>query len=337
MAERRFKLRTGTDTLTDREKFTKMKDKLGSLIEKHQQNAGSFSKYLLESKLLGSCELEGSEVKELLEMSENSARLNCDEQSEKVHKQNLLEIEALTGLHVHSCEDSIEKVIEASNKCRKKWTLAIQPDKKTFPDVVVTQEFITLESPDDEIPEILKLKVNIEGIDIDDELDEVLRHCEHNLEPQLVTRLVREYLPLNKDRQDILSNTSEHCSLRSGNIIEFTNSLGSVLANVCLSIKFDSRSLSWSTAWMCKLTDAGTTACNSMNIPSELSKTGTVSTWDWDKAVDTLAKVARLDMDTPERSGKGVTVCDFSNLDTSTPIRLSQGEELKRIPKRKLN
>jgi len=335
MAGRRFKLRA--DALTEREKFTKMKDKLESMIEKHQQTAGTFSKYLLESKLLGSSELEGSEVKELMEMSRHVARLNCDEQSEKLLKLNLLEIEALTGLHVQSCDDSIQKVIEASNKCRKKWRLEIQPDKYTFPDVFVTQEFITLESPDDEIPEILKLKVNMEGIDIDNELDEVLRYCEHNLEPQLVTRLVREYLPLYQDRKDILSNTSEHCSLRSGNIIEFTNSLGSVLANVCLIIKFDARSLSWNTDWMCKLTDAGTTACNSLNLPSELSKTGTVSTWDWDRAVDTLTKVARFDTDTPERSGKGETVCDFSNVDTSTPTRQSQGEELKRIPKRKLN
>ena len=58
---------------------------------------------------------------------------------------------------------------------------------------------------------------------------------------------------------------------------------------------------------MCKLTDSGTVACSSLHLPSELAKTGTVSTWDWTKAVDTLAKVARLDVDTPARKGSVIS------------------------------
>ena len=85
---------------------------------------------------------------------------------------------------------------------------------------------------------------------------------------------------------------------------------------------------------MCKLTDTGTTACTSLHLPSELTKTGTVVGWDWARAVETLSKVARLDAETPAKGGVGA-VFDASNLETDTPLK---GQELsKRGPKRKLN
>jgi len=336
MSGRRFKLRSDLDTLTEAEKFAKMKSKLGSFIAKHEENAASFSKYLLESKLLGSAELDATEVKELLEMSKKS-RLDCEDDIDKLSCQNLQEIESLTELHVVACEENIEKVMEDSSNCRKTWMLKMQPDSNLFPDVVITQELTTIEyATSGELPQIIKLKVGIGGLD-NDELDELVRFCENNLEPQLLTRLVQEYLPLNQSRQEIFSNsgTSKYYSYRSGNTMEFINSAGSVLAHICFTIRFDARALCWNRQWMCKLTDAGTEACNSLNMPSELVRTGTVSTWDWFKIVETMAKVARLDADSPIKSGVGA--CDFSNLDMSTPTGVSKVEKLKKIPKRKLN
>jgi len=335
MSGRKFKLRSGSDSLTEREKFSKMKNKLGSFIEKHEENAACFSKFLLESKLLGSEELDVTEVKDLMDMSKK-ARLDCEEESEKLSSQNLREIEALTELHVVACEENIKKVMEGSSNYEKTWLLKMQPDKNSFPEIIVTQELATIEhATTAELPEITKLKIDIEGLD-SDEIDGLLRFCENNLEPQLVIRLVQEYLPLNLSRQEIFNNssTSKHCSPRSSNIMEFINSAGSVLANICFVINFDERGLCWSPKWMCKLTDAGTEACNTFNLPSELVRTGTVSTWDWNKVVETMAKVARLDTDSPTKSDAGA--CDFSNLDINTPML--KGEELKKkIPKRKLN
>ena len=239
MARRRFKLKT--DPLTEVEKFSKMKDKLENFIEKHEDTAVSFSKHLLESKLLDSEKVDVSEIKELMEIS-NNTRLDWEEESEKLAKSNLREIEALTELHVESCKATIEKVLDVSNKCVKNWTVQSQPDRNKFPEVILTQNFTTLTSPaSGEMPEITKLKVDIEGVDVDNELDDVLRYCETYLEPQLLTRLVQEYLPLNQARQDMFSNTNKHCSLRSGNMMEFTNSVGSVLANVCLIVQFNKR------------------------------------------------------------------------------------------------
>jgi len=337
MSGRKFKLRSGSDSLTEGEKFSKMKTKLTSFIDKHEENAACLSKFLLESKLLGGEELDVTEVKDLLEMSKN-ARLDCEDESEKLSSQNLREIEALTELHVVNCEENIKKVVEGSSNCEKTWLLKIQPDKNSFPEIVVTQELYTIEHANTaELPEITKLKIDIAGMD-SDELDGPLRFCENNLEPQLAMRLVQEYLPLNHSRQEIFNNSSnsKYCSPRSGNIMEFINSAGSVLANICFIINFDERALCWSPKWMCKLTDAGTEACNTLNLPSELVRTGTVPSWDWDKVVETMAKVARLDTDTPTKSIGGA--CDFSNLAIETPICVSKGEELKRkIPKRKLN
>jgi len=332
MALKRFK--RCSDPLTEVEKFTKMKDKLENFIDKHEENAASFSKYLLESKLLDNEKLDVSEMKDLLEMRKNF-RLDCDDKSEKLSSQNLREIEALTDIHVLTCEDKLDEVVEGSSNCVKTWTVEIHPDKNSFPDVVLTQQFSTLENPSSvELPEIIQLKVGISGIDSDD-LGEVVKYCESSLEPQMITRLVREYLPLNHRRQDIFRNinNSKYCTLRSGNMVEFINSAGCVLAHVCFIISFDKRCLGWESSWMCKLTDAGNSACNSLNLPSELIKSGTVSTWDWDKVVETLAKVARLDTDTPVKEMPGA--CDFSNLEINTP---TTGEELrKKFPKRKLN
>jgi len=331
MAFKRFKLRN--DAASEVEKFSKMKNKLETFIEKHEENAGSFSKYLLESKVLESDNLDPSEVRELMEVSKN-VRLDWEEQSEKLAKSNLREIEVLTEIHVENCQAKIEKVLDGSNECIKNWTVEIQPDKNNFPNVLVRQEFTSLENPaTGGMPEITRLEVDIEGMDVDTDLDEGLKYCENNLEPQLLTRLMQEYLPLNQERQDMYKTTSKYCNLRSGNMIEFTNSMGSVLANICFLIQFNKRSLSWVCSWMCKLTDSGTIACSSLHLPSELARTGTVTTWDWARAMDTLSKVARLDAETPAKTGAGV--CDFSSLDTDTPAR---GEETrKKMTKRKLN
>eukprot|EP00092_Neocalanus_flemingeri_P007883 GFUD01008509.1.p1 GENE.GFUD01008509.1~~GFUD01008509.1.p1 ORF type:complete len:346 (-),score=128.55 GFUD01008509.1:163-1200(-) len=330
---KRFKLKS--DPLTAEEKFTKMKTKLESYIETHEGNASSFSKYLLESKLLGSESLDSSEVKELMEISKN-VNLDWEENSEKSAAKNLREIESLTEIHVNSCQAQIVKVLDGSNKCVKKQKVEILPDKNDFPGVVLTQELETNENPaTGEMPEITKLTVDIEGVEVDTDLEEAIKHCEDNLEPQLLTRLIQEYLPLNQDRQDVYTKTTsntKHCILRSSNMIEFTNSTGSVLANVSLLIEFNKRSLSWTRSWMCKLTDNGSTACTSLHLPSELTRTGTVAGWDWVKAVETLGKVARLDAETPVKDGAGAW--DASNVDTETPLH---GQELKkRVPKRKL-
>ena len=241
MNSRRFKLKS--DPLTEEEKFNKMKTKLESFIDTHEANASSFSKYLLESKVLESETLDTSEVKDLMEVSKN-INLDWEEQSEKLAKRNLREIESLTDLLVENCHAKIVKVVDGSNECIKSWKVDIVPDKSNFPEVVLTQEFDTYEKPTTgEMPEIIKLRVDIEGVNIDTDLDEAIRHCEESLEPQLLTRLIQEYLPLYQARQTMYTNTTStrYCNLRSGNMMEFTNSEGSVLANVCLIIQFNKR------------------------------------------------------------------------------------------------
>lgn len=324
--------------MTDEEKFSKMKAKLENFIDSHEGNAASFSKYLLESKLLEGDNLDSSELKDLMNIGKN-VKLDMDEKSELLAKRNLIEIEALSGVHVKSCDAKIVKIVDGSNQCNKEWKVKILPDKANFPEVVLHQNFTSFETPaTGEMPEITKLAVDIEGVEVDSDLEEAIRYCEDNLEPQMLTRLIQEYMPLSQDRQGIYSTSTSnrHCNLsNSGNRMEFTNSVGSILANVCLIIKLDKRSLTWTPSWMCKLTDFGFTACSSLHLPSELIKTGTVASWDWYKAVDTLGKVARLDADTPARGGVSARPWDVSNLETDTPLK---GEEVnKRVPKRKLN
>ena len=83
---------------------------------------------------------------------------------------------------------------------------------------------------------------------------------------------------------------------------------------------------------MCNLTDAGKQACTAMHIPSELEATGTVNTWSWGKAIETLSKMASLDGTTPRKLDK----TDFSSLNTDTPVVSGTGATI-RSSKRRLN
>jgi len=329
MSGKRFRLRS-PDPLTEQEKFSKLKTKLGGLVATHEKNALSFSKYLIESKVLASENLDPTELKDLMEVNQN-IKLDIAEQSEKSANRDLKEIESLTDLKVISCGSKIEKVVDGKDVCIKSWQTEILPDKINFPKVILIVQFKAKEEPSTgKMPDISKLIVDIEGIDVDSDLDEAIKYCEDNHETQLLTRLVKDYLPLYSNRQEIFNNSSKYCK-RTADSLEFTNSVGHVLANVCLLIKMNKRSLSWNCSWMCKLTDAGSVACQSVHVPSELSKSGTVAAWSWDKAVENLAKVARFDSETPVKGNN--ESWDISQLSDDTP----KGEEnSKRIPKRKL-
>ena len=110
-----------------------------------------------------------------------------------------------------------------------------------------------------------------------------------------------------------------HCThLRSDNgydVLEFINSRGNLLASIDLKVKLNLSLLMFVPEWRCQLTEEGTKACESFNIPSELAANGFIDSWNWKQAVDNLTKVARLDeQDTPSKE------FDASKVNTDTPI-----------------
>ena len=126
--------------------------------------------------------------------------LNSDTETERNCQRNLNEIKTLTNMEVRNVTTKLRKVTD-SDDCVKEWSLKILPDQANFPDVILDMKMITGQPvTSSELPNIKKLAVDIEGLDIDSDLEAALEYCETRLEPQLVTELVREYLPLHSAR-----------------------------------------------------------------------------------------------------------------------------------------
>lgn len=327
MSGRSFKLKP--KVLSEEEKLSRYKYKLETLVENQESSATALTKQVLQSHLLSEKDLAVEEMRDLLELGTNLVPVS-DQESERSAGRNLRNIEVVRQLELRVCQAELKGV---SDKARASKELMVRTVPHTdFPHLVLQMIMVTEEDTKTQgvMPTIKKLEANLEGIEADRNLREAISYCEKALEPQLLTKLVREYLPLDQQRKDILDNLdSEHTNLKSDNakVVEFSNSRGTHLASIILRIKLSQALLAFSPQWQCKLTEEGEAACARLNIPSELAATGSLESWDWSQAVDTLTKVARFDgEDTPSKE------FDASNVNTDTPICGAR----KTLTKRKL-
>jgi len=229
---------------------------------------------------------------------------------------NLRNIEQVRQLEMRVCQAELKAVSERGRASKE---LLVRTVPHTdFPHLVLQMIMVTEEDTKTQgaMPSIKRLEATLEGIEVDSNLREAVTYCEKAVEPQLLTELVRDYLPLYQLRKDILDSLdSEYSNLKSDNVVEFFNSRGTHLASIILKIKLSQALLAFSPKWKCKLTEEGEAACERLNIPSELATTGRLESWDWSQAVDTLTKVARFDgEDTPSKE------FNASNVNTDTPI-----------------
>ena len=323
---RSFKLKP--KVLTEEDKLTRYKYKLETLVEGQESSAAALTKQVLQSHLLSENDLAVEELKDLLEVGTN-LRPVSDQESERAAGRNLRNIELVRQLEMRVCQTELKEV---TDRARASKELLVRTVPHTdFPHLVLQMIMRTEEDTKTQgvMPTIKRLEATLEGIEVDRNLREAISYCEKALEPQLLTELVRGYLPLYHQRKDILDSLdSEYSNLKSHNVVEFFNSRGTHLASIILKIKLSHALLAFSPAWQCKLTEEGEAACTRLNIPSELATTGSLESWDWSQAVDTLSKVARFDGagDTPSKE------FDASNVNTDTPICGAR----KTLTKRKL-
>jgi len=315
--------------VTEKERFDEAQVKLKSVIEKQEAKADAISRLLITDKLLNDKTVDPQELRELVRMGRGLS-LNSDADAERDCQRNLNEMKTLTNMEVREVGTKLSKVTE-SDLCVKEWSVKIVPDQANFPDVILDMKMLSVQpvTSNEQLPRIKKIAAEIEGLDIDSDLEAGLEYCEARLEPQLLTRLVKEYLPLHSARLSLLDSVDRDiCSAKPNSVLEFSNSDGLILIFLSILIKFKRSSLSWEQTWTCKLTEEGKKACSRFNIPEELERTGKVDGWDWATAVETMEKVAKLDEDDPEEEDS----FDASNVDTDTPKMAT-----RRVPKRKLN
>jgi len=324
----RFKLKSA-NVVTEKERFDEAQVKLKSVIEKQEAKADAISRLLITDKLLNDKTVDPQELRELVRMGRGLS-LNNDADAERDCQRNLNEMKTLTNMEVREVGTKLSKVTE-SDLCVKEWSVKIVPDQANFPDVILDIKMLSVQpvTSNEQLPMIKKIAAEIEGLDIDSDLEAGLEYCEARLEPQLLTRLVKEYLPLHSARLSILDSVDRDiCSAKPNSVLEFSNSDGMILVFLSILIKFKRSSLSWDRSWTCELTEEGKKACSRFNIPEELEITGKVDDWDWATAVETMEKVAKLDGDDSEEEDS----FDASNVDTDTPKMAT-----RRVPKRKLN
>jgi len=327
MSGRSFKLKP--KVLSEEEKLSRYKYKLETLVESQESSAAALTKQVLQSRLLSEKDLAVEEMRDLLELGTN-LRAVSDQESEISAGRNLRNIEVVSQLEMRVCQAELKGV---SQKARTSKEMLVRTVPHTdFPHLVLQMVMLTEEDTKTQgaMPTIKRLEATLEGIEIDRNLREAISYCEKALEPQLLTELVREYLPLDQQRKDILDSLdSEYSNIKSdnANVVEFSNTRGTHLASIILKIKLSPALLAFSPQWQCKLTQEGEAACARLNIPSELATTGSLETWDWSQAVNNLTKVARFDgEDTPSKE------FNASKVNTDTPICGAR----KTLTKRKL-
>ena len=232
----------GKKELNEEEKFTIYEKKLKENIQTQEAHTDEMLKQVLEMKLLGDGEdpVDPADIEALLANS-SSLRPLCDEETEKSVKRDLKLMESILGKHVVGVTKRLAKVLP-NDVCCKTWRVEVCPCPEEFSEVLITMQLSTIMEKDSkqDLPRVRRLQLEVTGLEEDTELEAVLQYCARKLEPQLAVRLVAEYLPLDRVRAALLSSHTGHIS---GNVVEFARSGGSLLANLCLVIQPDWRSV----------------------------------------------------------------------------------------------
>lgn len=312
----------------------RLKNKLESFAATRKPVTKALESVLLQKKILENKneDLDTDDLKQLFKQASSltlSREFFSREQLNKV-KRNKSMTETLLGMRQTECSSNVTEV-EVDGTVYKNWHLMLQPVAEE-PDVLITQNILTRDLPGSEqLPSIHRLGLTIEGLDMDADFTAVKTLCEEDREPQLFTHLVIHYLPIIREREELIQTfIGQYCKRRSTNAVQFHNSFGEPLAGVVLSIKLHCGN-TWIFSWRAALSENGVDACKSFNIPIDLEVFGTVEGWSPQYAMETLSKVARLDAETPLKNMSSL----LSDRDTSNGCT-PRGEPEKKAKQRKL-
>jgi len=327
------RLVVGRRNPVDVEQCKVLKQKLETFATKKKSRIEALDKVLLEKKLFDNFDenTKQEDMKELLKQARH-LHLDCSQEAVDKASTNLRRTEGLVGAALGDCRATFTRVTEEGEVC-KEWVVKVQPVEEV-PELVITQEIHTRAAPgDDQLARIEGVKLEVEGIDMDEDFEEALRSCEEEREVQRFTHLVVSYLPLAEERERVVRRAASggHCT-RRGHTLEFSNSLSIPLFSVSLRIRMSLRQGSgWSLVWRAQLSEAGSQAASSMHLPRSLVRSGRVEEWGVEEALETLAKVARLDAQTPRKEVEGPG--GLARVDSTTP---RVGPEKLKAKQRKL-
>ena len=229
----------GRRSPTNLEKTKELKEKLERFAEKKKESVLALDKVLLEKKVLENWDSEEADVEDIQELIKqaNFLELDCSREGLTKARENLKKTETLLGVNLRKSNAKVREVLE-DGEVMKEWEIELQPDEDD-PDVVIKQLIVTKDTPGStQLPELHSVRLEVDGLgDLDDDFRAAIALCEEEKEPQRLTHLVVNYLPLIKERDDLLqipfmsdrSGDRKHVSLQPGGELVFRNSLSQQL------------------------------------------------------------------------------------------------------------
>jgi len=328
------------------EKTKELKEKLERFAEKKKEAVQALDKVLLEKKVLENLEEQPDveDVQELVKQA-NFLELDCSREGLAKARENLKKSETLLGINLRKANAKVREVLE-DGEVMKEWVIELQVDEEE-PDIVIKQQIVTKDLPGStQLPLLHRVKLEVDGLgELDNDFRAAIALCEEEKEPQRLTHLLINYLPLLKEREDLLqtpfmshrSGDRKYVSLQQGGELLFKNSLSQQLFVLNIRVKLQLQQPSgWSLTWKVEVTEEGTEACEAMNLPRSLLRSGHVKEWGVEEAIDTLLKAARFDAQTPRKELVPETSSQRTS-NISPRAETPRGEPDKKAKQRKLH
>ena len=239
----------GRRSPTSIETTRQLKEKLERFAEKKQDSVHALDKVLLEKKVLENWNSEEPDVEDIQELinQANFLELDCSREGLAKAKENLRKTEALLGMNLRKTKAKVHEVLE-EGEVMKEWEIEFQPDEDD-PDVLIKQHIVTKDTPGSiQLPSLHSVRLEVDGMgDLDDDFRAAIALCEEEKEPQRFTHLVVNYLPLIKEREDLLqipftsdrAGDRKYVSLQQGGELVFTNSLSQQLFALTIRVRYE--------------------------------------------------------------------------------------------------
>ena len=216
--------------ISDKEKLENYRDKLDSMVISQEAQYGAISELVITDKLINDENISHQDLDSLVGMGKK-LKLQSTQSDITSATRNMRETETVTNIKIQDVSSKLRKLSD-KQECKNELSVTIVPNQNEFPHVQVNIAMLTrVDMKKESLPTIKKMNIQLVGLEVDTELEKAINYCQDKRDPQLVTKLVKHFLPLKVAKQEILENLdSRYFKPKSAKqIIEISNNCETVL------------------------------------------------------------------------------------------------------------
>jgi len=308
-------------------KLDKYSAKLDQIIKESEQRVLDMQLMSLENRILQESNLNPTVSRDVQNIWKNiktdGVKYSMSKESAALSLGNVDISQAVSKQKITSVQSS--SIISEEGYTVKSWTVFSLPSV-TFPEVKLKTTFKTVLDQTESktsMPSVHYVKFKLQGLEDTSDLGPAIDYCQTENDIELFSRLLEEYLEICTSREKLLEEFQETvlASTKGQNIFEFRNRDNKVLVYLCLETSFDESKIGWTENWTCKFTQLGMDSAASCNIPQQLVEEGSYEEWTLSYAIETLGKMATLDVLTPFKEGALVSSTPLNSQPTRAPKR----------------